>query len=322
MSNLAVADWRADDRAPPRKKIRWDGDRNVPAARIRPSRLSHYQKRPWASAVRTTFALGLAFVLVVGWQRSEVEYAVADGDVRYMLGVGGAVCMVLLLLYPLRKRVGLLVGSVAFWFRLHMALGLIGPALIMYHANFSLGPRDSSVAMIALLVVTGSGLVGRYLYGKTHLGLYGRKTATRELLADAGALEYALRNGLADGDHIVAQMRGHARRAIAKRKGILALVWTLPLIGLRGRFVRRRLQRQVRRLIKAEGKQRGWSRRMRRHQFAASAKILTLHVAAVKKAAGFELYDRLFRIWHAVHVPLFVVLVVATGLHVIAAHAH
>jgi hypothetical protein len=55
---------------------------------------------------------------------------------------------------------------------------------------------------------------------------------------------------------------------------------------------------------------------------ASSDKLLTLHVAVVKKAAGFELYDRLFRIWHAVHLALFVILVLAAGVHVVAVHAH
>jgi len=74
--------------------------------------------------------------------------------------------------------------------------------------------------------------------------------------------------------------------------------------------------------VRAQRERRGWTRRMRRQQIAAITKILTLHGAVVRKAAGFELYDRLFRIWHAVHVPMFVLLLVAVGLHVIAAHAH
>jgi hypothetical protein len=339
MADLAVGHWRGG-RTQPRnirwsgdasarlgpsqqpRTIRWYGDHDVPSARLGPSRFTHYENRPWGAAGRVVFVGLLALAMLIGWQRSDSGYAIDDPAIRYMLGVGGAVCMLLLLLYPLRKRAGLLVGSVAFWFRLHMALGLIGPALIMYHANFSLGPRDSNAAMIALLAVAASGLFGRYLYGKTHLGLYGRKTAMRELLADAGALESALGNGLPGSDHIAAQMHGYAKRAIAKRKGVLALVWTLPMIGLRGRFLRRQLQRDARRLVKAEGKRRGWTRRMRRHQIAAIAKLLKLHGAVVRKAAGFELYDRLFRIWHAVHVPMFVLLLVAVGLHVIAAHAH
>ena len=47
---------------------------------------------------------------------------------------------------------------------------------------------------------------------------------------------------------------------------------------------------------------------------------MTLHLAAVKKAAAFALYERLFGLWHVLHLPLFVILVLAAGIHVVAAH--
>jgi hypothetical protein len=47
---------------------------------------------------------------------------------------------------------------------------------------------------------------------------------------------------------------------------------------------------------------------------------VTLHVAAVKKAAALAFYERLFRLWHVLHVPLFFLLVIAAIIHVFAAH--
>jgi hypothetical protein len=102
-------------------------------------------------------------------------------------------------------------GSVVFWFRLHMTLGLIGPTLILFHANFRLGSLNSNVAMFAMLLVAASGIVGRYLYRK---------------------------------------------------------------------------------------------------------------ILAAKKAAAFAFYERLFGLWHALHLPLFIILVLAAGLHVLTAHLY
>ena len=49
---------------------------------------------------------------------------------------------------------------------------------------------------------------------------------------------------------------------------------------------------------------------------------MDVHVAAVKKAAGFEFYDRLFGLWYLLRLPLFIVLIFADVVHVVAAHFH
>ena len=75
----------------------------------------------------------------------------------------------------MRKRLASLkiLGSVSAWSRIHMMLGVIGPALILLHANFKLGSLNSNVALLAMLTVAGSGLVGRYLYSRIHLAFTG-----------------------------------------------------------------------------------------------------------------------------------------------------
>jgi hypothetical protein len=47
-----------------------------------------------------------------------------------------------------------------------------------------------------------------------------------------------------------------------------------------------------------------------------------LHLAAVRKAAAFEFYDRLFGLWHVLHLPLFIILIFAASIHVVAAHLY
>ena len=47
---------------------------------------------------------------------------------------------------------------------------------------------------------------------------------------------------------------------------------------------------------------------------------MTVHVTAVKRAATLAFYERLFGLWHAFHVPLFLILVVATFVHIFSAH--
>jgi len=306
-----------DRKAPPAG----ESDRKAPGAGAGKSQFSHYAKRRSLTRAPAIFAIVLAAALMTGWLNRGEEYVIPESGVGYWLGVAGASAMLLLLLYPLRKRMRLM-GSVTFWFRVHMVLGLIGPALILFHSNFRLGSLNSNVALVAMLTVATSGIIGRYLYGKIHMGLYGRKAVLRELRADAEALEKSLGSGISGCDQIVAQMHAFADRAAALPKGIAGSLWTLPLVALRARFLRRRLRRQAHRLVKGEAKRLKWSRRVRRQQFDGIVNVVTLHVAAVRKAAAFEIYERLFGLWHVLHLPLFMILILAACIHVVAAHLY
>jgi hypothetical protein len=283
---------------------------------------AQYRTQLRAKVVPLTFSIAAAVVLWIGWLNREDNGLTPNSGVGYWLGIVGSSFMVLLLLYPLRKRMRSLrpLGTVAFWFRAHMILGVFGPVLILLHANFSLGSINSNVALVAMLVVASSGIVGRYLYGQIHLGLYGRKVVVREILADADALKGLIGAGLPVADRVVAQLNAFAQHGTAGPRGVLAGLFLLLTIGWRARAVRARLIADARRVIAAEGKKLGWSRKIRRQQLAGVADLVSLHVAAVRKAAAFALYERLFGLWHVFHLPLFFVLVIAAITHILAAH--
>ena len=230
--------------------------------------------------------------------------------------------MLLLLLYPVRKRIKALraIGSVGFWFRSHMLLGVFGPVLILFHANFKLGSINSNAALVSMLVVAISGVVGRYLYGKIHLGMYGRKTEVREILADAEVLKRAIGADLPVADRVVEQLSSFAQLGTAGPKSVAAGLLLLPVISVRASVVRRRLIADARRAITIEGKRLGWPRNVRRRRLARVSELVTLHVSAIKKAAAFAFYERLFGLWHVFHLPLFFLLVIAAIVHVYAAH--
>jgi len=201
-----------------------------------------------------------------------------------------------------------------------MILGLVGPVLILFHSNFQLGSLNSNVALFAMLVVATSGLVGRYLYGKIHLGLYGRKAAVQQIVTDADTLRDLLSDGLPISEDIIVELNNFARIAMTPRSGLLANFWWMSVLSVRTRVARKRLLAEARQLVRNEGKRRGWSRRMRRDRLAAATELMTLHLAAVKKAAAFAFYERLFALWHVLHLPLFILLIMAAVAHVIAVH--
>jgi len=108
----------------------------------------------------------VAVVIVWGMHARLERYITPQRGIGYWLGITGGSMMLLLLMYSARKRVSWLrwMGSIPAWFEFHMVLGVVGPLLILFHSNFSLGATNSNVALICMLLVAGSGVVGRYIY--------------------------------------------------------------------------------------------------------------------------------------------------------------
>jgi hypothetical protein len=284
--------------------------------------LSQYRAHVRTKAIPLLFSAVVIAVLWVGWVNREDNGLTPESGVGYWLGIAGGSLMLLLLLYPLRKRIKGLrsLGTVGFWFRAHMILGIVGPVLVLWHANFRLGSINSNVALLAMLIVAVSGIVGRYLYSKIHLGLYGRKAEVREILSDADALKEAIGVDLSVADRLVEQLSAFAQVGTVAPKSVLTGFLLVPAVSVRASVVRMRLIADARRAIMAEGKRLGWSRKIRRRRLAGVAELVTLHIAAVKKAAVFAFYERLFRLWHVFHLPLFFLLVIAATIHIFAAH--
>ena len=324
MAGTAVSEF-ADERVVAQRRRDGSGRQAalVAAKRARAkAELSQYRVHLRTKAIPLLFSGVVIAALWIGWVNREDNGLTPESGVGYWLGIAGGSLMLLLLLYPLRKRIKGLraLGTVGFWFRSHMILGVVGPVLVLWHANFRLGSINSNVALVAMLVVAVSGVVGRYLYSKIHLGLYGRKAEVREILADADALKEAIGVDRSVADRLVEQLSAFAQLGTMTPKSVLSGFLLVPAISVRASVVRLRLIADARRAITAEGKRLGWSRKIRRRRLAGVAELVTLHVAAVRKAAVFAFYERLFRLWHVFHLPLFFLLVIAATIHIFAAH--
>lgn len=324
MADTAISEVPAERRAARRSDA--NGRRTpaeAPGTRTRTkAEFSQYRARPWAKIAPLLFGSAIVVVLWVGWLNRDDYGLTPESGVGYWLGIAGGSLMLLLLLYPLRKRVRSLraLGTVAFWFRAHMILGIFGPVLVLLHTNFRLGSINSNVALAAMLVVAISGVVGRYLYSRIHVGLYGRKAEVKEILADAEALKQTIGADLPVADRVVEQLSAFAQLGTVAPSSVLGGFLLLPVVSVRASVVRMRLIADARQVIAIEGRRLGWSRKVRRRRLAGVTDLVTLHIAAVKKAATFAFFERLFRLWHVFHLPLFFLLVIAAAIHIFAAH--
>ena len=222
------------------------------------------------------FATVVAAVLICGWQMRDEGHLTPESGVGYWLGIAGA--MLLLLGYPLRKCLtGLkLLGSVTGSFRLHMMLGVLGPALILLLANFKLGSRNSNVALLAMLIVASGGHIGRYLDSRIHLALYRGRVHIAELQADIAQLMGAIAGEPSLPADVLAANDRHAER---RRSGALSSLFTLLRLRLTPPGPMARLSRAAARHIGAEAKWIGWS--WRRPLFAILLFAAAIHVVVL-----------------------------------------
>lgn len=262
-------------------------------------------------------------VLLIGWVERNRNLLAAEYGLGYALGIAGASLMGLLLLYPLRKRVRALhrLGRVSAWFRMHMVFGVVGPALILFHCNFSLGSFNSRVALFCTLIVAVSGLFGRYFYSRIHHGLYGRRASLQEMTDSFRRIQQQHTPMARFAPSLFADLE-RFEVGSSKPRGVCASLWLAIVAGVTTRIAGVRLRRRLRPVmdelvasspvIAAERKrfERNWNR------------YVTRRLRLLREVAQFTLFERLFSLWHVTHFPLFLVMVIAVTIHIVAVHMY
>ena len=215
-------------------------------------------------------------------------------------------------------------GGIPAWFEIHMALGVVGPILVLFHANFKLGATNSNVALICMLLVAGSGVIGRYIYTRLHARMDGHEDTLEQFKAVGDRLRsqttsIAFLPGLLDAIDRVEQ------RWIEPPEGALGPV--LASVHRRRCASRSRagscggtIKRAVRR-GRAEPAIRARTA-MRRGSPRSARSYAYRRLEAGRRMPEYRLYAQLFSLWHVLHIPLFFMLLIAGIVHVMAVNVY
>jgi hypothetical protein len=294
-------------------------ERTATPAASRPSRSSR-SSGPGV-ALFAAFALATA---IGGWLlRSRIPLNPESG-VGYGLGIAGGGTMLLLLLYSARKHLRPLRGwgPLSHWFRLHMVLGVLAPLLILFHCNFRFGAPNSNVALVSMLIVASSGVVGRYIYTRISHGLYGARATLDELHAELDSSAHALDERLPVGSPASQRLAAFATAVRTPPATQAARVLRLVVLPVRAIQVRRHVLHDLHRDLSHEAVREAWDGRTRRANEKTARARVNAYMAALVKEAQFRAYERLFSLWHALHVPLFIMLLLTGIVHVVAVHMY
>ncbi len=268
---------------------------------------------------RVFFGL-MFFAIIYGWLKHDDFYLSAESGFGYYLGIAGGISMLVLLLYPIRKKVSALrnFGPIRYWFKAHMALGIIGPTLILYHANYSLGSINSNVALLCMIVVSLSGLVGRFIYTRIHYGLYGEKMTLADLKADLEKSRLDINKQFLSFPDIQEQLN-QLEAMVARRRNFLAQIIVIPVIAIRIYFRRKKIKRTLKQDLK-NNKTRLNDINM--DLLKASLQTIYNYIETIRRLGQLMTYERLFSLWHILHLPLFIMLVITGIIHVFAVHMY
>ncbi|NJC87477.1 MAG: hypothetical protein FIA97_13360 [Methylococcaceae bacterium] len=297
-----------------------------PSQKLQEVRIRHVERySPNTTGMMTKlFFVTMMAVVALGWRFRKLEYLSAKDGLGYYLGIVGSVMMLLLLLYPLRKKARFMKGwgEVKHWFKAHKVLGIVGPILVLFHANFRLHAVNSNVALFSMLLVVLSGLLGRYIYVKIHFSHYGQRMSLQELQRQFGISRAEMDEEATISPRVKDELHGFEQSELAPAKGVLGTCWRLLILGRRAAWVQRKALRHLREDMNEQARRGELLPAMISLRLRHDRELIHEYLLAVKRVSEYGVYCRIFSWWHILHIPLFVMLVVTAIVHVIAVHMY
>jgi hypothetical protein len=229
------------------------------------------------------------------------------------LGLGfGALALFMFLfmwLYPLRKQARWLAwtGPIGKWMDVHVVMGLALPVIAAVHAGWHFDGLIG-LGMGAMVVVSLSGLVGRYLYTHIPRDRAGLELSLEQVGGERRALltQIAIATGLTPQDaerSLALDPRPYAGLDLVRTFArLIADDWTRW-------WTMRRLRRE-------------WSRRVAggspldRRSLASALKLARREMALQQQMRALEATRRVFAWWHVAHRPFALTALVAVLVHV------
>jgi hypothetical protein len=259
--------------------------------------------------------LGLPYYLAPAAERvrSPLHAALrASGFVGQSFGIAGLLLFLFMWLYPLRKLFGArrALGSVGSWMRFHTVVGLSLPVLIAVHAGWRFRGLIG-LGYFAMLIVSLSGIVGRYLYTRIPRSRGGLELSRDEIGSKRRSLVTEIAAALGADPQEVEQALT-ATAAPEARGGTWSTMRSLVTSDI-ARI------RAVRRLRARWSAPRGGGPRIERATLDRAVRLARDEIRLSQQVALLDATHRVFRHWHVAHRPVSVTALLAVLVHVAVA---
>lgn len=264
----------------------------------------------WIAVAVATLAYGLEYYLTPLVERPftpQHELLKPAGLVGQGYGVIGTLLIALgVASYSLRKRLvrSNRVGKLKYWLESHIFLCTLGPFLILLHTSFRFGGLVS-IAFWSMVIVVASGVFGRYVFVRIPKTINGRFRSLQDAQQEREQLLGRLQADFGISADRLALVPGGETMTVPR--SLLGSLW----FAVRHDVRRRAQSRRVRALL-AESGVPGALR-------GSAASLIRTEVQLQQQMVLLRPFQRLFRYWHLLHMPLSTVMAVIVVLHIVVA---
>jgi hypothetical protein len=237
-----------------------------------------------------------------------------SGLLGQSFGIAGLAMFLFMWLYPMRKKLRWLsfTGTLGDWMRVHAVMGLALPLLVAVHAAWRFRGLIG-LGYIAMVLVSVSGLVGRYLYTRIPRSRSGLELSRDEAAGQGKALVTEIAAALEmDPVMVERELDAALTPAGGGDRGVLAAL-------------RHMLGDDVARWRALQGLRRQWSvpRPGRPSVHAKTIRralgLARKELALAQQLALLDRTQRLLRYWHVAHRPVAITALLAVIVHVVVA---
>ncbi len=231
-----------------------------------------------------------------------------SGTIGHLYGiVGSTLILVGVIVYSTRKRFRFFasVGTMKHFLEFHIALCLVGPILIAYHATFKLG-GIVGVGFWSMMAVVLSGIIGRYLWVQIPKGIEGQALSMKDLETENVRLLSLLKKHHEFSPEQTLALDRLIDATMPSRGGVMKTLRVVLLHDVRLFFRRRALSAW----LSANG--------VTNDQVSACVSIAGRRSVLHRRILFLEQLQSAFRHWHVVHLPFTYILLIIFLVHVAA----
>lgn len=267
---------------------------------------------------RTTMCALAGLMILAAFKIATGKYYTPRSNVGFYLGVTGSLMMVAMLTYPLRKRLRFMQGwgALKHWFRWHMIMGIVGPTLVLLHSTFHLRSLNATIALTSMLIVVASGIIGRFVYTRIHLGLYGVRATLERVQQEFTGQSDEVKSRFHMAPHVEGWLKSYAQTAGLVEPSLVTMWWHFFALRWKRFACSIRCARELRRVLRKE----------RHPEFPGGAseaiRLARRYLREAERVAEFTAYERVFALWHVLHIPLIFLLAASAVFHVVAVYMY
>ena len=222
----------------------------------------------------------------------------------HSIGIAGFIMMLMAeTLYTLRKRSrSARWGRMSSWLQFHIFTGLVGPYMVLLHSSWKFHGL-AGMLMLLTVIIVASGFLGRYIYTSVPRNVDGIEIEANDLEQQIQKVDSDLQNWLATHPELY---RSLSRRLLPKKVSSgNRLVFGRAFEEWNARLRWWRISSRLDRNARIQAKQLNDLLRRERN--------------LRRQLASIAFTRRLLGLWHAIHIPIGMILFVTAFIHIVAA---